>query len=365
MRKNNTSVYWFTSPRTKDIFLDELSKQLTIHDHDEIKNSLSKNKLFRLLQVRKHLKTNITHIVFDSFTLNELILAIFAKQMHIGIITRVRGGMNNEYLDNLEGVYLRRIPANIFRNVIRNIILTLSDQILPVSTFCKSQILYELPYIPAKKITPLIKPTIITNKQTTNHIFNEKYGLENNNFTITTLTSFAYRRKFEAISYYSESIFQFLQKNNYWKWIIVGGGKYFLDFKKYFIDIAKKQNIEKKVILTGFIDDVSSALQSTDIFFYPTFRDTASQALKEAQLYSLPVIVNRSSCGPIEFIPPTTLCQKQIIEEPGELETILKELSESETLRKSIGKENKEFAAHNYDLKQSAKNFLAILHHEL
>ncbi|MCI5129961.1 MAG: glycosyltransferase [Candidatus Electrothrix sp. EH2] len=320
--KKKMKVYWHTSQRTKGIFLEASRKRLAIYEHSIVKKKFSKNNAIRFIQLLIFLKKKkIKYIVFDGFSTEILFLAISLKLLNIIIILRMKGGMNNEYLDGIlfKKFFLLNFVMNTYFSLIRNGIIMVSDTILTVSSFLKSQILYELSFVDSKKIRVLLKPTVPEANLPVSLSFKRMNKIDKNINIITTLTGFRYFRKYDAIIYYHQSMLEVLRNNLNWHWIIAGTGDGLDYVKKKVLTSAHKLGIENQVQFIGFVHNTSALYSDTDIFFYPTFRDTASQALKESQLHALPAIINRSSCGPVEFIPPEAKAQEQIIEEEDEL----------------------------------------------
>jgi len=362
---NKPSIYWFTSHRTRGELLNEVKKRITVHDHEQLKRvRYSKFSILKLFQVFKYIKNNqITHLVIDSFANVYFSVVIIAKINNVKVIIRIRGGMWNEYMDFIyKELFIKRWIKNVIRTAQRNAILAIADTILTVSIFGKTQILYECPYINPKKINILIKHVSQVRLPIGHGRDKWKIKHETSNGIITTVSGFNYKRKCEAITYYSSSVIKCLKQHPKWKWIIIGDGKFIDDIISHVFEKARKAELPRNQIqFLGFKNNIEDILFSSDIFFYPSFRDAASQALKEAQAYGLPTIVNRSSGGPVEFIPSSTLGQKQLFEEHEELEDLLISLITDENLRHEIGWINKQHAAQKYTLKSYTDQFLDML----
>ncbi|MCF6247405.1 MAG: hypothetical protein L3J69_08600 [Desulfobacula sp.] len=174
----------------------------------------------------------------------------------------------------------------------------MSDLILTVSTFCKSQILYECPTIEAKKIRTLFKPTvsIANNIRQLPLPFKKQFKINQNFHIITTITAFRYYRKSDAVLHYHEPVIDFLSSHPDWCWIIAGDGKQLKHVKQIILYTACKSGIEK-----------------------------------------------------------------QIFEEPYSLINILDEFVESDITRKNIGTANQKFAVQYYDPVVISKKFINIL----
>ncbi len=354
-------IYWYTTDRTKDIFLKRLKETLTIIEHSEIKEKYSNNKIIKLIQMGNFFKKKcITHIIVDGFSIEVLLVSIIARYLNICVVVRVRGGMNNEFLDDFRDLNpITRNIKNIYFSQVRNFILRKANKIITVSVFGKAQILYELPFIPSEKIDSVTEPTI---KRQIKGIDKAKITkLLEHNKIITTVTSFRYFRKYDAVIHYHKSVLKVLHDNPQWSWIIAGDGKGLRQVKKVLFDSAHAFGVEKQIKFLGFVEDIPLLLSQTDIFFYPTFRDTAAQALKEGEIFGLPVLINRSSCGPLEFIPPCADCQKEIFEESYELEAAMQKLIDSEIYRKKLGKLNQDFAFKNYNIETISNKFIRLL----
>lgn len=84
-----------------------------------------------------------------------------------------------------------------------------------------------------------------------------------------------------------------LEKKNYFpklKLYIAGGGATQSELENQ----TSKLGLEKQVVFTGFLDEnqIVSFLQSLDIYVHPTFGETMSTAIMQAQATGLPIISN-------------------------------------------------------------------------
>jgi len=77
-----------------------------------------------------------------------------------------------------------------------------------------------------------------------------------------------------------------VEKNKNFKFIIVGDGKELDNLEK----LARKLNIENKVIFTGFRDDVSEVLSAFDIFLHTAEREHFGRVIIEAMAKGIPIV---------------------------------------------------------------------------
>lgn len=158
--------------------------------------------------------------------------------------------------------------------------------------------------------------------------FREMYHIDEDNIVITTVARISKDKGFETLI----EVIKILRSENKLIFLIVGDGPYLEQTK-----LALKTEInEGRVIITGKLQEVSSALFGSDIFAFPTLHENLSNSLLEACAASLPSVVTNVGGNPEVIIhgetgyivPPNN---------PEEFATKLKILIDSKKLRIELG----------------------------
>ncbi len=84
-------------------------------------------------------------------------------------------------------------------------------------------------------------------------------------------------------------------------YIIIGGGEQ----KEYLTEVIKKNGLEQKVFLAGFIQDASTLLKVFDVFLLPSLKEGVPYVLLEAGYAKVPIISTNVG-GVSEIIDDTT-----------------------------------------------------------
>ncbi len=365
--KIKQTIYWCASARTKDCFYTEISDHLNIIDHDKIRFKGSKG-WFRTQCLRlNHLlsRASVDGILIDhTGGLWPLILALISTIRGVPLYIRVRGGMGGEPYDLATD--LPRFLADIIAygmTLKRKWILSVAVIIFPVSYYGKSQILCDTRTIKPKKIKVVWKPVDFSFLDSSiAGTFRKKINLTEEQKVFLTSTSFACVRKYEAILNSIDVFVKILRKNPDWIYCILGGGHDLQIFKeKIMSKIPVDLNSRVKII--GYYDDMFGALLDANIFIYQSFRDMAPQVVKEAQSCSLPVLVNRTCFGANEFIPPS-LHNDLIYNDEKDLLEKVHRLVNSPELCYELGSKNLQWSRSMYDKKRLVKKMVDCIANE-
>ncbi len=111
------------------------------------------------------------------------------------------------------------------------------------------------------------------------------------------------------------------------------------------IDMA--ENSPENIIFTGYVDDITAAYSSGDIFFFPTHNENQGIVLLEAAVSKKPILIRDLPVFD-EWIDGKT-CLKAKDDEEFALK--LKELIGNEKLRKDLGRNAHNFVIKEHDLK--------------
>jgi glycosyltransferase involved in cell wall biosynthesis len=88
------------------------------------------------------------------------------------------------------------------------------------------------------------------------------------------------------------TILGYLSRNPDTSWVVAGGGKYLDSRKPLLLDCPRKEGGEEHIHLPGFVTDVSSLYDTTDVFVYWSYRDGYPNVILEIQVHQTPVITN-------------------------------------------------------------------------
>jgi len=117
----------------------------------------------------------------------------------------------------------------------------------------------------------------------------KKIGLSNNSFVIAGVGRLVKGKGFQDLI---EAFYKINKKHKNCYLLIIGGvlSHDISKYEKKIIDRIKKLQIEKKVILTGMIDNVYEYLNCSDIYVLSSFREGVSRSMLEAMSCKIPVI---------------------------------------------------------------------------
>ena len=125
--------------------------------------------------------------------------------------------------------------------------------------------------------------------------------------------------------------------------------------------LAFDLKLGRKVIFHGPVKDVSELFRSADIGILSTFSEGLSNSLLEYMAYGLPIVAtniapNKEALGENNF--RWLFTPKDVVK----LTALLSELCSDESLRKEIGKKNRERAIELFSFEAFQERFLNILH---
>ncbi len=138
-----------------------------------------------------------------------------------------------------------------------------------------------------------------------------------------------------------------LQSHPDWHLKIVGGGDNGLQFLS---DIVKKNQLEKQITFTGFLNNIPELMQASSIFILPSRYEGLPMVLLEAMSQGMACIAYDCKTGPSDII--TNELNGLLIEDQNknEMSSKLVELIENQTLRDAL-RENGVKSLEKYDIK--------------
>lgn len=122
----------------------------------------------------------------------------------------------------------------------------------------------------------------------------------------------------------------------------------------------KKYGLEKYIIFTGYVNNLSQVFLDFDVFAYPLNPDhfgTTENVLLEAMAAALPIVVLKH--GPEEHII-TNEMTGFLADSPSSYATVLEKLYLSENLRQTMGIQARSTAIHQFDSKINKENFYQL-----
>ena len=222
------------------------------------------------------------------------------------------------------------------------------------SDYAKKVILSEMPQVFIKKINmpiPLIKSKKTAHKK--------DFGIDENTLIIST---FGYIVEYKRLDVVLKVFARFVQKNVNSKFLLVGS---FLNdqYKEEIENIIKKLGISDKVIQVGFVEDLESYIQISDIVIqtrYPTAGETSIITL-ELMAASKPVIV--SNTGWFEELPNESVIKVNV--DKDEQKSILEafeKLASDKNYKKDMSVNAKKYVQKEHNPEIIAEEFFKFLY---
>jgi glycosyltransferase involved in cell wall biosynthesis len=110
----------------------------------------------------------------------------------------------------------------------------------------------------------------------------KSFGIKKDTITVGAIGRLCWQKGFE---YFLKSIPAILSKNNKVKFLIVGAGP----LQEQLENLAKYLMIDKRVIFTGFRDDIRSILYIIDLLVVPSIREGFPMIILEAMAMAKPI----------------------------------------------------------------------------
>lgn len=111
----------------------------------------------------------------------------------------------------------------------------------------------------------------------------EEFNIREDEIVITTIGQL---KKEKGLDYLLKAVPMVIEKFKEVRFLICGEGAY----KEELIRIAKELNITKKVIFTGFYDDLNQVLGVSNIFIAPSLMESLPIVVLEAMCAGLPIV---------------------------------------------------------------------------
>ncbi len=152
-----------------------------------------------------------------------------------------------------------------------------------------------------------------------------------------------------------------LKKQPQYKILIAGDAKIHTDYKypEQISSLIKKNGLNKNVILTGFLKDMTSFYNALDLFLLPSFREPFGRVLIEAMATEIPVIASRVD-GVVEVVDHSIL---GYLVEPSDADDWLyciDKLDRNESLRIQFGKAGRKKVSKRFTPDQITYKIISI-----
>lgn len=208
----------------------------------------------------------------------------------------------------------------------------------------------------SKKIVPLYTGVSDFEKLTGNDI-RQELNLDSNDIVITMASNIVAGKgqidlikSFEQIINESKSIHLLIAGT------AVMSSKASINYYNKIYEYVEKNGLNEKVHFIGWRSDIRDILLMSDIYVSTSYSESFPDAVREAMLASLPIIVTDVG-GTSELVE---ISENGYLFEPGDIETLtkyLKELLKDSSARKDMGKHSKKIIDERFSTKVYAENF--------
>lgn len=177
-------------------------------------------------------------------------------------------------------------------STIKRYLVEHANKILSVSTFTKERMI-ELENIKNKSITIFpntIDPFFPINKKSEFRSIRQKYELDESDFVMFTLTRLSSSDKYKGYDIVITCLPEIVKKHKNVKYVIAG--KYDDEEKQRVDKIISDLNLQKNVLLLGFIDEeeIVDHYGMSDLFIMPSQKEGFGIVFIEAMACGIPVI---------------------------------------------------------------------------
>jgi glycosyltransferase involved in cell wall biosynthesis len=270
------------------------------------------------------------------------------------------GEFSGDFIWNSSKIKKHSIPGIIIQILIflRNFILKKANCFLSISQTIRDE--YLKCAVDPKKIV-LIPNGIDTNKfrpvdEIKKKTIRKKLGLPYENI-------FAYTGKLnkgKGLELLLRTWGNIIHKNNNAHLVLVGGGdNQFLSCEHDLKSYVDKNNLNKFVIFTGYVNDVQNYLQASDFFVFPSESEAHPLSLLEALSCGLPAIATEA--GGITDIITNKVNGKLIkINDEVQLEKNVIEFMENKVKAKQLGQAGRESVIKQFSIEKIAQQHKAL-----
>ena len=160
------------------------------------------------------------------------------------------------------------------------------DHIITISPLCDEEVHAFAPDVPTTLIPNGVNRERFRPDPAKRAAFRAKYGIGEDEWVVLTVAQQTPRKgiyDFLALAHEHPEI----------RFVWVGGFPYGKLSQDYGVIEEKKSRCGKKVLFTGFVDDITAAYCSADVFFMPSYAEGLPMVILEALATGLPVVARR------------------------------------------------------------------------
>ncbi|ABN57010.1 MULTISPECIES: glycosyltransferase family 4 protein [Methanoculleus] len=160
------------------------------------------------------------------------------------------------------------------------------DHIITISPLCEREVHEIAPDVPTTLIPNGVNREKFQPNPEKRAAFRKTYGIGEDEWVVLTVAQQTPRKgiyDFLALSHEHPDI----------KFVWVGGFPYGRLSQDYSMIEEKKSRCGKNVLFTGFVDDITAAYCSADVFFIPSYAEGLPMVILEAFATGLPVVARR------------------------------------------------------------------------
>lgn len=129
----------------------------------------------------------------------------------------------------------------------------------------------------------------------------KSFNINEETFTVGAIGRLCWQKGFE---YFLRSIPKIIRNNNKVNFLLIGAGP----LEKPLENLAKRLEIDKRVVFTGFRDDIRSILAMIDVLVVPSIREGFPMIILEAMAMAKPIIASNLPGISEQLINGTTGC---------------------------------------------------------
>lgn len=296
---------------------------------------------------------------FRKENINTIIMNLSADVKFAGTAAKLAGVKNVVYRRG-SAIPIKDNPLNrnIFRNIITNILANSEETKRTINQnnkylFPKEKIKVIYNGIDLEKFDSHNSKQSFRNETDLANVCNDKQLSANREIIIGNAGRLEYQKNQRDLIY----IAKFLKEQNIeFKIVIAGKGR----LKKELIQLAKRKNVEDKIVFLDFVENIKSFMENIDIFALTSFWEGFGYVLVEAMACRKPVVAYNISSNPeivnqnesgflVDYPDVKTFAQK------------IKILIENQDLRTKFGEEGRKIVEEKFQFKNqvaAVENYL-------
>lgn len=167
------------------------------------------------------------------------------------------------------------------------------DRIISVSSFTKNKImqLHNLPEVKCEVLNNCIDPFLAKpDVKVKSEILKKRYNIAKEDTVLLMLTRLSLKDRYKGYAFVLKALCEIIKTKKNIKLILAGS--YEAAEKLYIENLIKEYNINKNVVITGFIaeEELPDHFSLSDIYVMPSIKEGFGIVFVEAMYYGVPVI---------------------------------------------------------------------------